>query len=211
MLKNLMAAAVLGCAAGAAPAATLPYGPMNDVSVSTVAGWGYSTCYSETYSTPSGASLSSKLAACASNPDSYVILAGRAVGSATYDVLAATTIGFLSGLNTGYQDRTTTVANNGAEWYNADNWSVGFAGLGDSVYKSSCDTTGQAERDRLCWHTIDHTGGWRSGNHTGLNYSTSWLKEILVADVAPVPVPATGLLLLGGLGGLAALRRRKRA
>ena len=28
---------------------------------------------------------------------------------------------------------------------------------------------------------------------------------------APVPLPATGLMLLGGLGGLAALRRRKRA
>ncbi len=30
-------------------------------------------------------------------------------------------------------------------------------------------------------------------------------------DLAPVPVPAAGLMLLGGLGGLAAVRRRKRA
>ena len=30
-------------------------------------------------------------------------------------------------------------------------------------------------------------------------------------DVAPVPVPAAGLMLLGGLGGMAALRRRRRA
>ena len=30
-------------------------------------------------------------------------------------------------------------------------------------------------------------------------------------SVSPVPVPAAGLMLLGGLGGLAALRRRKRA
>lgn len=29
--------------------------------------------------------------------------------------------------------------------------------------------------------------------------------------LAPVPLPATGLLLLGGLGGIAALKRRKKA
>ncbi len=30
-------------------------------------------------------------------------------------------------------------------------------------------------------------------------------------SVSPVPLPATGLLLLGGLGGIAAMRRRKKA
>ena len=29
--------------------------------------------------------------------------------------------------------------------------------------------------------------------------------------LAPIPVPAAGALMLGGLGGLAALRRRKKA
>ena len=32
---------------------------------------------------------------------------------------------------------------------------------------------------------------------------------VLTVDYTPIPVPASGLLLLGGLGGLAALRRRK--
>lgn len=33
----------------------------------------------------------------------------------------------------------------------------------------------------------------------------------MLVSVAPIPVPAAGFLLLGGLGGLAALRRRKQA
>ena len=37
------------------------------------------------------------------------------------------------------------------------------------------------------------------------------LIEVRAGDIAPIPLPASGLLLLGGFGGLAALRRRKKA
>jgi len=37
------------------------------------------------------------------------------------------------------------------------------------------------------------------------------MDDVSIDYVAPVPVPAAGLLLLGGLGGLAALKRRRKA
>ena len=45
-----------------------------------------------------------------------------------------------------------------------------------------------------------------SGND-GLGFADGALAGI---GIAPIPVPAAGLMLLGGLGGLAALRRRRR-
>jgi hypothetical protein len=52
-------------------------------------------------------------------------------------------------------------------------------------------------------HVFDHTA-------TSNNISASASADAMISpDLTPVPVPAAGLLLLGALGGLAALRRRK--
>ena len=50
-------------------------------------------------------------------------------------------------------------------------------------------------------------------NHTVFSFtSTQEFPEIYlsVLDINEVPVPAAGFLLLGGLGGLAAMKRRKK-
>jgi hypothetical protein len=49
---------------------------------------------------------------------------------------------------------------------------------------------------------LDDGGANNDDNHDDL---------VVRVDVAPVPLPAGGLLLIGALGGLAALRRRKKA
>lgn len=198
-LSTKLAAAILSLSLGAVAAnatpSYAPLGPQNDVSVATVAAGGWSVCYSATYATILGSDASGALANCTGD---LLMLAGMSTGAETYDVLAwASRFDVL--FDTGTGDNTTTHAANGSEWYYAPNWSWGFAGLGDTVFKNQCDTNGGTERDRLCWHTLDFTGGWRSGDHTLLNNSTDFTKVILQANSRPVPEPSTLMLLAVGL------------
>lgn len=77
---------------------------------------------------------------------------------------------------------------------------------------------------RLSWHTSGGynnapthvNGGWRSGTNGYLNGATNWERFVFTAsdedlNLAPVPLPASGLLLIAGFGGLAFMRKRKSA
>jgi len=70
---------------------------------------------------------------------------------------------------------------------------------GDTSVLNFSDLTGEIKVQLSAFSTP----GTRNGDNV------RWLVDIV--DVQPVPLPASSLLLLGGLGGLAAMRRRKKA
>ncbi|TAA43662.1 hypothetical protein [Corallincola spongiicola] len=191
---------VTNCVVGAS---VLPYGPQNDVPVSTVINdWGWTECYSALYAEPFYGPEGNPLANCSGN---YMMLAARRTGSDVFEVLAAARSEDTRPEMEPKVDGITKRAN-GSEWYHADGFSWGFAGEGDEVFKAICDDKGTDERDRLCWHTLDYVGGWRAGSYTELNESTDWEKVILVANTITVPEPTAALLFALALASLA-LRR----
>lgn len=207
LLKKYLSLLIPGVfALGYAPeaqAVVIPVGPQNDVAISTVTStWGWTECYSETYATPLGNTYNDAIAGCGGD---HLMLAAREVGSLNFDVLAAASSADVL-LNVG-SGSTASHDANGSQWYYAPNSSSwGFAGIGDTISRNSCDVAGSGERDRLCWHTEDSVGGYRSGNNRSLNNSTSFEKVILFADSNTASVPfefssTFGLLMIGvGLG-----------
>lgn len=204
-MKNILLAATLSMAcATVSSAATAPSGVQTNVTSATVASWGYSECFSSTYRTATSSLISSELSGCAGD---NIIVAARETGSNVFALLGAATKDFLSTFTT---SGNTTVNHNGIEWYNVANSSFGFAGAGDTVSRSSCDTNNINADLRLCWHTSGG-GGWRAGATTGLNGSIAWEKVLLSgSSVSPVPVPAALPLMLIGLGSFGFMARRRK-
>lgn len=205
-MKTIFAAVALAVASLSAQAATVPVGVQNGVSTATVAGWGFTECFSATYGT-FGLTTAGMLSGCQGDT---LMLAARRTGSQVFEVLGAAAYADVT-FDTGTGN--TTHSANGIEWYFNDNYSWGFAAGGDSVSRNSCDTNNVDAAQRLCWHTHqNYSGGWRAGAFTGLNDSQDWEKVILVANAAAqLPEPASLGLVGVALLGLAAGRKRKSA
>jgi len=189
--KTLAAAAVLVMAAGGASAATCN---ISDVSNSTA-------CQGQI---------------AGNHKDSY---AGNNVN--VNDVDGITVDGLDSGMfgiNTWTEyakvNRPTTAAGILTLTYDLGNltgsWSVtSWAGIGDAmlVVKGGRGFSGYKIDTSKglfgTWSTASLTNG--GGNRPAISHMT------LYATPAPIPLPAAGFLLLGALGGLAVLRRRRRA
>ena len=207
-MKNLMVPVALLAVAvsGLSPAhaATyLPVGPQTNVSLSTVTGGGWTQCFQQSFSTAFGISASTALSGCTGNT---ILLAGRETGSNTLLVLAqALKVDAL--FNTGAANNGITHIANGTGWYNADNWSWGFAPAGEAVAKFECDTNPGS--GRICIHTLN-VGGYRI-NDT-ITFGAGFEKLVFSANAVSgaVPEPATWLMMIVGFGMVGASIRSKR-
>lgn len=208
-----LAGILLAGSAGAA--AFIPYGVQQNVAYSTVVGaWGWTLVYQGAYNQTVGISA---LYAGVGSGD-YVMYAARPVGSPTITLLSAADeadVRTVTGQN-------QTTASNGAEWY-YNGGSIGFAGAGLAIFQNSADvnssglhggTTDLNGSTRLSWHTVGGYGnaptqlnvGWRAGQTTSLNDSSTWERLVFVAT--PVPEPSMATLGAIGLFGLLVRRRR---
>ena len=213
-MKALLFASAMAMASVSPLSATtvIPLGVQTNVSVSTVLDdWGWTISYQGAYS--GNVSISTMFAGI--DADDYVMFAARPVGSTTFTLLAAALFKDV----TTFTDVDETTTANGAEWY-YNSFSMGFAGLGSTIYQSPGDATGvftDPENDhlRLSWHTsgtssmvgdveipTEVNAGWRAGENVNLNLSDDWERLVLVAKVSPIPEPgsvfAIGLLLSSG-------------
>ena len=136
-------------------------GVQNDVPIATLFGW--TQCYIDDYGN-SGTPLATILAQC----DKANLLIGcRQTGAPTLALAAhapRTDVTFDTDTSNTPHDA------NGVGWYYDDDYSWGFAGLGDVLERNSCDTAGTNPEKRMCWHTYGGNidGGWRCGVETSV-------------------------------------------
>jgi hypothetical protein len=156
----------------------LPNGPQQNVPVASLTGW--SLCYSDTYDQNMQAQVSTIQASCTG---SRILMACRQHNSTTITLLA-------QGLRTDVFTDTGAANNSGHSdgkvlWYFDPNYSWGFATPGDTLSLGQCDTGNDgpaAGTDRLCWHTINASGGYRCGTTINLNTDATWDRLIYQAN-----------------------------
>lgn len=128
---------------------------------------------------------------------------GTTLGSPVLDRLGALMSNAFS-LVTGSQ---SAAAFQMAAWEiaNESNGSLDLAKGGFRITSAARGTQSLAQS----WLDLIGSGQWTSGGNVTI-LSASGTQDLLT-NIAPVPVPAAGVMLLGGLAGLGALRRRRKA
>lgn len=167
--------------AGSAAAQYAPVGVQANVPAATVAGGGWTTCFSSTFA-ENGTPLATIQANC---DKAQLMMACRPVGAPNYTLLAvAPRADVFTDTGTG----NTPHDANGVGWYYNDSYSWGFAPQGEPINRSSCDYNGGGQTQanmRMCIHTGggQTNSGYRCGDND-LNGDAGWERLILESDGA---------------------------
>lgn len=194
MLRKLLASAALVIAANAASAATCQYGTEADFTENADV-WTSTNCVGQ---------ISDPVNDSASAMNSY------AGGNGVFDINNWS-------LNSKWEEDDgsyspagiLSIVDNGDK---TGNWMVdSWAGIGSAALVVKGGTGWAAY---LLDMTAGLSGGWSVfalTNKGGQTPDISHISLYTTPEMAPIPLPASGLLLVAGLGGFAAMRRRKKS
>lgn len=148
-------------------------GIQTNLPVESLTGW--TACFQASYA--GSAHPEDMLASCTGQK---IMLACRPQNSDTLTVAAYANRDEVF-LDTGARNNVVHTAN-GVDWYFSDDYSMGFAPVGEGVIRDSGDVKNSESPHRLSWHTHNnYTSGWRCGS-AALNGNSTWQKLIYQAD-----------------------------
>lgn len=138
--------------------------------------------------------------------DDYVFIGAVYAGTSNIAVGAAILYSDLLEYTFG----NSTNVSNGAAWYFREDYSMGFADIGESISLSSADTySDSGDLSKLSWHMQNnYTAGYRVGNYTS-NNSGVYEKVVFTTSAIEVPEPSTLAIFALGIMGLASRRFKK--
>ena len=203
MKSKILKSAVAGIAlsvSGLANAGLIPIGIQTDINTSTLTNNGWSLNFQSSWGSQAAHDYE-MFAGIAL--DEYVFIGALDTGTSNIALGAAVLYSDL--LN--YTSGNNTNDYNGASWYFREDYSMGFAAIGESISLNSADTLNDSgSLSRLSWHMHDgYTAGYRVGNYKN-NGSGQFQKVVFRASATEVPEPTTLAIFALGIMGLASRR-----
>ena len=202
MKNNILKVAMIGLALSVSSivnAGVIPYGIQTDMNTSELtnngwdlnfqSGWGDQGAFDHVIFDGIGL-------------DDYVFIG--AVNTGTSNIALGAAIMYSDLLN--YTSGNETNEFNGASWYHREDYSLGFAAIGETINLNSADTNGDSgEISKLSWHMHGHhTAGYRVGNYT--SNSNGAFEKVVFTTSAKVPEPSTMAVFALAMFGFAARR-----